>query len=87
MNKSKDLEVFERLLEERYFLAPPANVIAEPVEKSSLELKKEFEENCEPLLAEITGCLLERNVEYFFGKWKLYEKHPEPEYCQHFDPD
>lgn len=83
---SKDLQMFAKLLEERYYLTPPSNM-AEPVEKSSLELKKEFEENCDPMIAEITGWLLDHNVEYFFGTWKLYEKHPEPDYCQNFDPD
>lgn len=84
---SKDLKVFAKLLEERYYLAPPSNIIPVPVEKSSLELQKEFEENCEPTLAEISDYLFSQNTEFFFGSWRLYEKFPEPDYIQHFDPD
>lgn len=78
-----DIEVFSELLGKRYFFAPPTGVKVESVELTTLDLYFQFEEFCEPTLAEISSYLLSQNAEFFFDHWRLYEK---AEYIQHSDP-
>lgn len=76
--QTPDMEVFEKLLKQKY-AATKDLLSGEATFRSSRELQHEFEEYCEPTVADISLKMLELGYEYKKGFWQVFPLEPEDE--------